>query len=128
MILLAVFFTDVLKHRKRQAQPALQKTEQIPLFLQWDERWGYETYGDDFFATDACGPTTLSMVVCGLSGSAVWNPLEVARFADEQGKILLNDCNSRINSGEHWEMDVLLPQIRGVWAYELAEDADTVGV
>ena len=35
---------------------------EIPLFLQWDERWGYETYGDDFLAVTGCGPTCLAMV------------------------------------------------------------------
>ncbi|MFR1684146.1 MAG: hypothetical protein ACLSV3_04465, partial [Roseburia sp.] len=34
----------------------------IPLFLQWDERWGYRTYGDNFLAITGCGPTALYMV------------------------------------------------------------------
>ncbi|MDO4343921.1 MAG: papain-like cysteine protease family protein [Eubacteriales bacterium] len=58
---------------------------EIPLFMQWDERWGYETYGDDFLGVNGCGPTTLSMVQCGLTGDTYWNPYEVARMADEQG-------------------------------------------
>lgn len=57
----------------------------IPLFLQWDERWGYETYGSDFMAVTGCGPTCLSMVRCGLSGDAEWNPLKVANMAEERG-------------------------------------------
>lgn len=57
----------------------------IPLFLQWDERWGYQYYGDNFMAVTGCGPTCLSMVQCGLSGDTVWNPLEVANMAEEQG-------------------------------------------
>lgn len=57
----------------------------IPLFLQWDERWGYKYYGDNFMAVTGCGPTCLSMVQCGLSGDTVWNPLEVANMAEEQG-------------------------------------------
>lgn len=40
----------------------------IPLFLQWDERWGYRTYGDNFLAITGCGPTALSMVYVGLTG------------------------------------------------------------
>lgn len=59
--------------------------EGIPLFLQWDERWGYESYGDDFLALNGCGPTCLSMVCCGLSGDDEWNPYEVAKMADEDG-------------------------------------------
>jgi len=65
----------------------------IPLFLQWDERWGYEVYGDDFLAVTGCGPTCLSMVRCGLSGDTKWNPLEVARFADKKG-YYVNDVGS----------------------------------
>lgn len=57
----------------------------IPLFLQWDERWGYEDYGDDMLALTGCGPTCLSMVRCGLSGDTDWNPAQVARMAQRQG-------------------------------------------
>lgn len=57
----------------------------IPLFLQWDERWGYETYGSDFLAITGCGPTCLSMVWCGLSGKTDWDPLRMAQFAEEEG-------------------------------------------
>ena len=57
----------------------------IPLFIQWDERWGYKTYGSDFLAVTGCGPTCLSMVVCGLTGESEWNPYEVAKFSELQG-------------------------------------------
>ena len=60
----------------------------IPLFLQWDERWGYETYGNNFLAVNGCGPTCLSMVVCGLTGSTEWNPLAMAQFSETQGYYL----------------------------------------
>ena len=158
----------------------------IPLFLQWDERWGYETYGDDFLALTGCGPTCLSMVRCGLSGDAAWNPYKTARMAenggyyvsgsgsswdlmtqgaaelgltyqevifdeehikatleagtpiicvvgpgdftdnghflvltgvDEEGKIILNDPNSKIRSKEAWDINQLMSQIKNLWAY-----------
>lgn len=57
----------------------------IPLFLQWDERWGYETYGDDFLAITGCGPTCLSMVYCGLTGNADMNPYEMGKKAETEG-------------------------------------------
>ena len=57
----------------------------IPLFLQWDIRWGYEVYGSDFLAITGCGPTCLSMVRCGLGGEDEWNPLEVAKMSEEHG-------------------------------------------
>lgn len=58
---------------------------EIPHFLQWDERWGYETYGSDFLAVTGCGPTCLSMVTCGLTGDTRWNPYEVAKMAEDNG-------------------------------------------
>lgn len=57
----------------------------IPLFLQWDPRWGYEIYGSDMMGITGCGPTCLSMVICGLSGQTDWNPYEVAQMAQEKG-------------------------------------------
>lgn len=57
----------------------------IPLFLQWDERWGYRLYGGDFMALNGCGPTCLSMVWCGLTGETKWNPYKVARMAEKKG-------------------------------------------
>lgn len=57
----------------------------IPLFLQWDERWGYRSYGGNFLALNACGPACLSMVVCGLTGSAEYNPYEIAKYSEQMG-------------------------------------------
>ena len=57
----------------------------IPHFLQWDERWGYAGYGDSYLAVTGCGPTCLSMVYCGTRGDIEWNPLKMARFAEENG-------------------------------------------
>ncbi len=162
----------------------------IPLFLQWDERWGYETYGNDFLAVTGCGPTCLSMVHCGLSGDTEWNPLEVAKMAEkegyyvegagsswelmaggaeaigltvynvrfeadyiisaleggnpiicamrpgdftttghfivlagvnEDGRVIVCDPNSRINSEKSWDVKELMPQIKNLWGYGYKE-------
>lgn len=58
---------------------------EIPLFIQWDERWGYKIYGSDCMGITGCGPTCISMVVCGLTGNLEWNPYEVAKYAEENG-------------------------------------------
>lgn len=34
---------------------------QVPLFLQWDKRWGYVSFGDSIIGLSGCGPTCLSM-------------------------------------------------------------------
>ncbi len=37
-------------------------SKDVPLFLQWDIRWGFEDYGGECAAVSACGPLCLSMV------------------------------------------------------------------
>lgn len=61
------------------------KSGEIPLFLQWDERWGYVQYGDDFMALEGCGPTCLSMVYTGLTGDTSMHPLAMAEMAETEG-------------------------------------------
>lgn len=69
----------------------------IPLFLQWDERWGYRQYGGDFMAVNGCGPTCLSMVWCGLTGKSKWNPYKVAQKAEKEGYYVKG-------AGTSWEL------------------------
>ena len=64
---------------------SFDRREGVPLFLQWDSRWGYETYGSDFLAVTGCGPTCLAMAGYYLTGSETMNPLEIARFAEDNG-------------------------------------------
>lgn len=58
----------------------------IPLFFQWDTRWGYNIYGTTgIIALDGCGPTCLSMVMVGLTGDLSWNPIKMAEFSHQNG-------------------------------------------
>ena len=95
------------------------KQGEIPHFLQWDKRWGYETYGSDFLALTGCGPTCLSMVLCGLSGDTQWNPLEVARWAEEQGYYV-------DGSGSSWELMTTGAESLGLTASEVIFDEDHI--
>lgn len=65
----------------------VQKGE-IPLLLQWDERWGYGKYGNSIIAISGCGPTALSMVAVGLTGDKSITPYKVARISMEKGYYL----------------------------------------
>ena len=60
------------------------KTE-VPLFLQWDQRWGYEPYGDSNIAIAGCGPTCLSMVYVYLTEDTSMNPKAMAEFSTDYG-------------------------------------------
>lgn len=58
---------------------------QIPMFFQYDSRWKDENYGDGTMEFNGCGPTCLSMVLCGLNGTAEYDPVTVAKLADTKG-------------------------------------------
>lgn len=76
------------KHRKKakiNLSDDIKDTRDIPLLIQWDERWGYRQYGGDYLAVTGCGPTCLSMVYCGLSSDGAWNPYKVAKMAEKSG-------------------------------------------
>lgn len=63
----------------------IETNGKIPLFLQWDERWGYAKYGNDMIALAGCGPTCLSMVIVGVAGNTSANPEAVAQFSESNG-------------------------------------------
>lgn len=58
-------------------------TDEVPLFMQWDKRWGYTTYGEDMLAISGCGPTCLSMVCVHLLNDTSLNPRVIAQFSEE---------------------------------------------
>lgn len=160
----------------------------IPLFSQWDERWGYEKYGDNYLAINGCAPTSLAMVAVGLTGNTTINPKVVADYAyandfyikgigsswnliskgvkyfglkseelpltksaiistlkdknpiiltvkpgtftttghflvltglTSDGKIQINDPNSKINSNKKWDVNVFLKETKNLWKISL---------
>ena len=58
---------------------------QIPLFLQGDRRWGYCKYGAKTIAATGCGPTSLAMIIVGLTGNTNINPKVVADYSASKG-------------------------------------------
>lgn len=58
---------------------------EIPLLLQYDQRWGYGNYGNSTVVVSGCGPTCLSMVIASLTGDDTITPYVVAQYANEQG-------------------------------------------
>jgi hypothetical protein len=62
----------------------VQKGE-VPLLLQWDRRWGYNSYGDGMIGWTGCGPTCMAMVYLYLTGDATMNPRTMAEFAEQNG-------------------------------------------
>ena len=72
-------------------------SETVPLFFQWDERWGTTIYGSDVMEVTGCGPTCLSMVLVHLLQDATFTPRYVADFAED------NDYYAK-GSGSKWAL------------------------
>lgn len=63
-----------------------ENSKTIPLFMQWDKRWGYIDYGSDVAALTGCGPVCLAMVGYYLTGDGeTFRPDNVIAFALENG-------------------------------------------
>lgn len=58
---------------------------EYPLLLQYDKKWGYGIYGDNVIAVNGCGPTSLAMVVAGLTGKNDTTPYDIAKYSYEKG-------------------------------------------
>ena len=74
----------------RDAGPAIDLSGEVtpgqaPLLLQWDVRWAFRSYNDDYMACTGCGPTCLSMAVIGLTGDTACDPWSVAQYAESGG-------------------------------------------
>lgn len=187
------FVVDYPKHKTATDNTPIDirndyKKGEIPLFMQWDERWGYDKYGPDFFAINGCGPTALAMVTVGLTGNTNINPRYIENFSKENGylvngvgtswslmtegarklglkskviplsassiistlkkghpiivtmgpghftkeghyivltgvtddgKIKVNDSDSKKRSSETWDVDVFLKEAKNLWAFSL---------
>lgn len=99
-----------------QGELSAQELQQdFPLFLQWDKRWGYVSYGGSMIGLSGCGPTCLSMVLVSLTGRADLTPAEVARFSESSGYYVEG-------SGTAWSFMTDGASSLGLSARELALD------
>lgn len=63
-----------------------EKEQDFPLFLQWDSRWGYQSYGkDSCIGLSGCGPTCLSMVLYYLTRDELFTPDRIASYSMDNG-------------------------------------------
>lgn len=187
------FVADFPKHKagtpdKSVAVNGSYTKGEIPLFMQWDERWGYNKYGPDYFAINGCGPTALSMVAVGLTGNENFSPTYLKDFSvkngylvdgvgtawslmtdgakklgikgkaiplssssivsnlkkghpiiatmgpghftteghyivltsvTDDGKIIVNDSDSKERSNKTWDIDVFLKEAKNIWAFSV---------
>ena len=92
---------------------------QVPLLLQWDERWGYAFYADDMIAVNGCGPTAIAMVAAGLTGDNTVTPYKVAQFSAGNGYYVGD-------SGTSWSLMTEGAQQFGIYGEEMGLSEDEV--
>ena len=80
-----------------------------------DTRWGYGIYGDNFLAINGCGPTSLAMVVSGLTGDNTITPYKIAQYAASNGLYVPE-------SGSSWELMRIGAKQYGITSQELVLD------
>lgn len=66
----------------------------VPLFLQWDRRWGYRTYGKEMIGLSGCGPTSLAMVIRHFDSDSTVNPYDVAKYSQDNGYVSADNFTS----------------------------------
>lgn len=66
-------------------------TSEIPLFLNYDERWAYADYGTTVLGLDGNAPVCLSMAYVYLTGDGSKNPIIVGDFSMDNGYLKEND-------------------------------------
>ena len=64
---------------------AYDRSEGVPLMMQWDMRWGYEKYGSDVVGITGCGPVCLAMAGYYVTGDDSFNPSNMVEFAKQNG-------------------------------------------
>ncbi|MCI5602617.1 MAG: C39 family peptidase [Lachnospiraceae bacterium] len=181
------FVYDYLENKDKKIDISIDEDidcRGVPLFMQWDERWGYDKYGDGIIGINGCGPTCLSMVATYILKNNYMNPEWMANFSEESGyvsdsgtlwalmssgarklglesieipldenrvysnlevgnpiicsvgpgdftteghfivlagledgKIIVNDPNSRKNSKKRWTFDEIKGQIKNLWVF-----------
>lgn len=95
-----------------------EKGQSLPLFLQWDSRWGYQDYGGENIGLAGCGPTCLSMVMYYLTRDESFTPDRIAEYSMKHGYYVEG-------TGTAWALLTDFPTAYGVRVEELgaAEDA-----
>lgn len=66
----------------------VDRSNGVPLFLQWDERWGYTEYGVSMCGVGGCGPTSLAMVAYYLTGDTKYTPAYMLQFAKDNKHVI----------------------------------------
>ncbi len=90
---------------------------EVPLFLQYDDRWGYADYSEDIIALRGAGPVSLSMAYTYLMSDGTKNPIKIADYATEMGYL---DENGKT----HWSLMTTGAKAIGLNSTEIETNKD----
>lgn len=89
-----------------------EQPENYPLFLQFDTRWGYSSYGGGNLGSSGCGPTCLAMAVFYLTGDRTCTPDAIAQYS--------LDNNHYVDGvGTAWSLLTAYPAEYGLSSYQI---------
>ncbi len=94
------FVVDYSKEKDKQHTVDLSEYKNcsdVPLFMQWDKRWGYMQYGSDVAGLTGCGPVCLSMVAFYYTKSQKYTPEKMIRYSIDNGYCVAG-------SGSSWKL------------------------
>ncbi len=95
------------------------RTNGVPLFMQFDERWGYTEYGSSVCGVSGCGPTSLSMVAYYLTGNTQYSPVYMMKLAQKEGYV-------GSAGGTNWTMFQKGPEKLGLVSKEIPLHEGTI--
>lgn len=98
---------------------ASEKEQKFPLFLQWDRRWGYESYGDSCIGLAGCGPTCLSMVLFYLTRDETHTPDSIAAYSMKNGYYVEG-------TGTSWALMEDVPKLYGIKVSSISSTANNM--
>lgn len=84
-------------NKEHSFEPVEPADDNIPVFIQWDKRWGYHQFKNGVVGLDGCGATCLSMAVVYLKGDVRFTPDVVADFVANNGYFVNG-------SGTSWDL------------------------
>ena len=99
---------------------AAEKEQDFPLFLQWDPRWGYQSYGDgSCIGLAGCGPTCLSMALYYLTRDDTLTPDKIAKYSMENGYYVEG-------TGTAWALMEDVPKLYGINVTKLSAEESNI--
>ena len=93
--------------------------DDVPLFMQWDRRWGYMDYGGEPAGLSACGPVSLSMVVCYLTRDYSYSPDYMIQYALDNGY-----CSP--GNGSYWSLIDGAGKAHGLEVFSFPPEKDRI--